>query len=180
MNTFTSRPSFAAAGMTILAAVAFLHTGASAQVDSGGPWTAWLGCWEEEASMYPDAAAASGRETVCVVPAASGTGAEAISLLDGSIVEREVLDASGARRSVVRDGCSGWESMQWSHDGKRVFQHSEFDCGSGLQRRSSGILTILPGGEWLSVHSVEAGEQADVRVVRRRPSTPERAGIEIA
>jgi hypothetical protein len=111
---------------------------------------------------------------VCVVPASGASGAsgasavEVVTAVDGEVTARERVEATGERRPVTRDGCSGWESAEWSADARRVYLRSEHECAGGLRQRSSGVFAISPAGEWLDVQGVSAGGHAGVRVLRHR------------
>jgi hypothetical protein len=172
------RLTVCAALLLAAATVPLQHAEAQApQTDAR--WHAWLGCWEGSAIGAPEEPPGP-TETVCVLPVAGASSVEAVSIVDGVVVEREVLDASGARRPMERDGCTGWESMQWSEDGRRLFTRAEFECAATLHHLSTGVLAILSGGEWLSSHSMTAGENSQVRVLRYRSIQPERVGAEFA
>lgn len=137
-----------------------LGSGTEAAAQDGQSWRAWAGCWE--------AVDAPGTPTLCVVPTADPAVAELVSVQNGAVVERERIDASGQRVARVREGCSGWEQAEWSPDGRRLYTQSEYDCEGGLRRTSSGISSLLPGGEWLNVQGVEVSSNTGVRAIRYR------------
>jgi hypothetical protein len=161
-----ARSSTALAAVAILAGLA-LHAapaGAqSAQMDER--WTAWLGCWAPTAPQPGMVAPDRGARMVCVIPAPGTTGVEVATLVDGKVAERTLLEATGERREGVREGCSGWESAEWSADGRRLYRRAEYTCAAGVKHRSSGVMSILPGGEWLDVQGVASAGAGGVRVV---------------
>lgn len=62
---------------------------------------------------------------------------------------------------------SGWERARWSSDSLRVFLSSELKCGA-LSRSSTGLMSISPNGEWLTVDAVKAGANEGVRAIHYR------------
>ena len=129
-------------------------------------WQAWLGCWEPT-----DAPPEAATQLVCVIPAAGTSAVEIHTVVDGRIVAREHVEATvgGARVANTRNGCTGWESAEWSPQGQRVYIRSEYVCPDGPRRSSSGLMAISATGEWLDVQGVAlAGGQTGVRVRRYR------------
>jgi hypothetical protein len=161
-----SRPSAA----TMLLAGVLIGAGAagaqSPQVDPR--WEPWLGCWETDDETRPLAA---GVTLTCVVPAA----VDIATVVDGRVMSREHIEASGERRSATKEGCSGWERATWSADGRRVFLRAEYDCAGGQKRASSGMIAMFAAGQWLDVRGINAQGATGVGVVRYRdaglPST---------
>jgi hypothetical protein len=136
-------------------------TEATAQEVQQG-WRALAGCWE--------AVEAPGLPTLCIVPTQDPAVAELVSVSDDAVVERERIEATGARVARVREGCSGWEQAEWSPDGRRLYTRSEHVCEGGLTRTSSGISSVLPSGEFLNVQGIEASGGSGVRALRYRPT----------
>lgn len=146
-------------------------TAASAQNTEPDPrWQAWLGCWEPADAPASVERGASDAPVLCVLPAADGSAVEMATVIDGKIVDRQRVETVEQRPSS-REGCTGWESVTWSPDGRRVYRHAEHTCAGDLQRRSTGLMAILPTGEWLDVQGVSAGGYTDVRVVRYREAS---------
>jgi len=153
---------------------------ARAQAPQTDPrWGAWLGCWAPASAPTGETAgtkqlsrpsSAAGALLVCIVPAAGSTGVDVATVADTQVVSRDRLEATGERRALDRDGCSGWESAQWSADGARVYLRSELACQGNLRRRSSGVMALSAEGEWLDVRSVSAGTRSNVRVLRYHAS----------
>ena len=111
------------------ASVLALASSASAQsMDSR--WLPFVGCWE----------AVGGEEEVgllCFTP--DGVGVELANVLDGEVVSTERLVADGAERDVSAEGCEGWESIEFSQDGRRAFTRTEFLCSEGEARSGTGV-----------------------------------------
>lgn len=129
-------------------------------------WYAWIGCWQPVAT--DGEAAAGAAPTVCVTPAAAGSGVEVATILGGAVSSRERLDASGAPVRADRESCTGFTTAEWSTDGRRIYRQSQHTCAGGFERRSSGIVAISPGGDWIDVEGLAAGTQEAVRAVRYR------------
>jgi len=131
-------------------------------------WTPWLGCWAPTA-VQPDGAAAVGAgaaQMMCVIPAAGASGVDVVTLIAGKVTDRTRIDATGERRESVREGCTGWESAEWSADGRRVYRSAEYTCAAGVQHRSSGVMSMTTAGEWLDVQGVASGGAGGVRALR--------------
>ncbi len=150
---------------------------ARAQAPQTDPrWGAWLGCWAPasaptsapsgDAKQLRQPSASSSALLVCVVPAAGSPGVDVATVADTQVVSRERVEANGERRPLEREGCTGWESAQWSAEGARVYVRSELTCQGNLRRRSSGVMALTAEGEWLDVRSVSAGTRSGVRVLR--------------
>jgi hypothetical protein len=166
---------------SVLFAGVVLLAGASAAPAQSAPtdarWQAWLGCWEPAGAM-PLPGEGSRDRMVCILPAAGASAVNMATIDSGHIVAREYIDAVGKRLPSSEGGCTGWQSAEWSQEGQRVFLKSEYDCGNGLKRVSSGILAMAPGGVWLDARSGYAQQGSGVRVFRYReaPIPPELEG----
>jgi hypothetical protein len=108
-------------------------------------WSPFVGCWEPL-----DAGAEAG--LLCFRP--SGQGVEMLNVVDGGIVSTEQISADGTRRSVSAEGCTGFESAQFSEDGLRVFTRSEFDCDAEV-RAGTGVMSFIAPNQWVDVRSLE-------------------------
>lgn len=140
---------------------------ASAQESRLDPrWYAWLGCWEPEAALT---GAGPTAPTVCVIPAATGSGVEVATLENGAVVAREPMSATGEPVALQRESCSGSTTASWSADGRRVYRTSQLSCPGGFQRNSTGIMAMTPAGEWIDVEGLAAPLDEAVRVMRYRP-----------
>lgn len=141
-------------------------------------WNAWLGCWEPVDNRTRGAIAATGLPTkasatiVCALPQPGSSAVEFATIADGKIVGRVRVDASGEKHNHSIEGCTGWERADWSADRSRVFLHSEFTCPGDIQRRSTGVLAIAPGVQWLDVQGITIAGQTATRVLRYRAVQP--------
>lgn len=138
------------------------HASAQSSTQTDSRWYPWLGCWAADS-------ASSGAALECIAPASTGSSADAISMADGKIVERDRLDPSGRPHAIRVDGCNGTETAHWSADGRRFFLNSTYSCGSGITGSSARLFSLLPTGEWLDVTDVQSGNGSIVNVVRRHP-----------
>lgn len=124
-------------------------------------WQAWLGCWR------PAEARLTGSSPyVCVIPGSRSSSIAVVTISNGKEISRQRIEATGQQRPITEDGCSGWESAQWSSDSRRIYMRSEVTCPGALRRTSSGILAISGGGEWLDVEVVRAGNGSGLAVAR--------------
>ena len=152
-------------------AVAALLTGDSLQAQAVLPdarWQAFVGCWAPstapaEASAMSANSSAS-LPLLCIVPT-RGSSVRLATVDDGNVMLADTVDASGVRRSVAREGCTGWESAEFAANGRRVHYSSEFDCG-GVRRASTGLISVTPDGELLDVQGITSGTGKSVRVAR--------------
>jgi hypothetical protein len=101
-----------------------------------------------------------------VTPATESSAISIATIVDGEAVSHTVIDASGSRKDVVQDECTGWESARWSASGNRVYLRSEFTCPGEISRSTNGVLAITEGGEWLDIQGITAGAHQGVQVVR--------------
>lgn len=108
-------------------------------------WSAFVGCWEPV-----DAGAEAGM--LCFRP--SGRGVEMFTVVDGAIASTEQVTADGTRRPVSAEGCTGYESAEFSEDGLRVFTRSQFDCGAEA-RAGTGVMSFVAPTQWVDVRSLE-------------------------
>ena len=140
--------------------------GARAQTQTDPRWDAWIGCWAPTTAKQLQQGSGANALLVCVMPVTGSTGVDVATVADTQVVARERIEASGERRAVDRDGCSGWDSAQWSATGARVYVRSELACQGNLRRRSNGVMALSAEGEWLDVRSATAGTRSGVRVLR--------------
>ncbi|HEY8175205.1 MAG TPA: hypothetical protein VIF32_05920, partial [Gemmatimonadaceae bacterium] len=139
-------------------------------------WLPWLGCWQP-----PAIETVVDSPRVCVFPTAGSAGVTIVSFVSGKEPSRQQLDATGQQRAVAKDGCTGWESEQFSADDQRVYLRSELTCSGSLKRVSSAVLAMSPEGDWIGVESVTAGGGTGVRVTRYRDAgIPDVVPTEIA
>jgi hypothetical protein len=144
----------------IVFAALIASTTAGAQKPVSPGWAALSGCWRPIGAH----ATTSDTDRVCVL-VSGANGADLVSLRGQNVVERTHIEADGRRHTVDRQGCTGWESAEFSADGKRLFLNGEQSCGA-LERKTSGLLTLAGNGDWINVVSVGADSGADLRVAR--------------
>lgn len=164
-------------GMGVLSAAflaVVLTTAPLAAQDVDYRWMAFLGCWEPTGE-----AAESG--LLCVRPAEDGV--ELFTVVAGEVTTSDIMVANAEQRPRSVEGCEGWETAEFSADGRRVFTHSEFVCGEGLPRVSSGVMSLTAPTQWLDVRSVDVGGEQVAWVQEYRLVGPERmaeAGVDDA
>lgn len=158
------------AASTLLAAFALLAgsaamSGVSAQSKSADArWQPWLGCWEPAGAV----ATANGH-MLCVLPVEGSAAVELATVDSDQVLAREKVVANGEQMKSDQSGCTGWKSATWSPDGEQLYLKSDFDCGAGLHRKSTGIFAMAPGGVWLDVQGVSTdNDEGGVRVIRYR------------
>jgi hypothetical protein len=156
----------ALASALVLPAVGASPLAAQGSASINPQWLPWVGCWQ---TVSNGAMIGTPASSVCVIPTSSPTAVEIATIVDGTITERDRVDASGAVRPSNEEGCEGTEVVQWSEDGRRLFRSTEQRCASNIQRTVSGLLAILPSGEWLNAQGVRVNGNTSVRVLRYRP-----------
>lgn len=150
--------------------IAFLGLASTASAQQAGAgWSAFAGCWTP-VSANGERNIAANTPRVCVLPTGSN-GAELLTVVGDSITERTPIDASGQRRDVGRQGCSGWEKAEFSADGRRLFLTGEQTCAGGLKRKTSGIFSLTANGDWVNAVDVSADSVSSVRVSRYATSS---------
>lgn len=164
-----SRPLYVAALAAVGIITVTVTAAAAASVAEADPrWLPWVGCWSPSGASEDAASAVSGVQRVCVTPVDGGDGVEFVSLANGEIVGRLRMEASGERRPVNREGCTGWESARWSADAERLYLRSELTCSGNITRRASGIIAVVSPSDWVDVQVVSVGDQRSVRILRYR------------
>ncbi len=168
------RRMYGAFGVVMVCATAVSLSPSSAFASAPGPvagvvmhatadarWSAWLGCWRPESmdGVAPPA------HVICVLPGVDA-GVSIATIANGRIVSEQVVVADGSRRAVNEGGCSGFESATWSQDGRRVFMKSELNCGSDINRTSSGVLALVSTASYVDVQTVEVAGERAARTVR--------------
>lgn len=151
---------------SILLSSAFLAIATVASAQSGPSWGAFSGCW---APIPAEGQAPAGATTpiVCVVP--NGNSADLATVVSQKVTERTTVVADGNRHDVSKQGCNGWESAQFSSDGRRLYLKSEQTCLGGVKRSTSGIFAIATNGDWVNAVNVAADSANSVRVSRYTP-----------
>ena len=130
-------------------------------------WAPWVGCWQPS-SLDPitqNLAPNKSAPIVCIAPAAGNATVDLFTINDSAVGTPERVDANGSRREVGRNGCTGWETAEFSPNAKRIYLKTEHKCTGNRTRMSTGIMSISPNGEWLDVQGVRMDAQSAVRVV---------------
>jgi hypothetical protein len=132
-----------------------------------GRWTPWVGCWQASSrdALSLELAPNKAAPVVCIVPAAGNATVDLVTVNGTKADAPERVDANGSRREVNREGCTGWETAEFSPDAKRIYLHSQHQCTGNRTRISSGIMSISPNGEWLDVQGVKVESHNGVRVI---------------
>jgi hypothetical protein len=164
----------ATAASVLLAAFVLLAgsaaaNGVSAQSTAADArWQPWLGCWEPVGPVE-----GLDSHMLCVLPVEGSPAVELATVDSDRVMVRERVVANGQQMKSEQSGCTGWKSAQWSPTGAQLYLKSDFDCGNGLHRKSSGIFAMAPGGVWLDVQGVSAngGAGGGVRVIHYRASS---------
>ncbi|MDH3271535.1 MAG: hypothetical protein OEN56_09400 [Gemmatimonadota bacterium] len=111
-------------------------------------WMPFIGCWE----------AVGADDTIGLLCfAESDGGVELSNVLNGEVVSTEILAADGQRRSVAAEGCDGWETVEFSADGRRAFTRTEFTCAEGDARSGTGVMAFTSPTFWVDVRVLDVG-----------------------
>lgn len=129
-------------------------------------WQPWLGCWTLGGLQPRVVGAMSQSHAVCIVPTSTSSAVDIATVENGKVVDRHRINADGVQHPSSKDGCTGWESAQWSVGERRVFVRSEYSCGGGLKQSASGVLAITGTGEWIDVQGISSGGNKGVRALR--------------
>lgn len=119
-------------------------------------WLAFTGCWHAENAPLTS--------LVCILP--EGDGARLLEVENGEIRKESRVVADGQPRPISEQGCSGFESANWSADRERVLLTTELTCGDHTRRLTSGIFSFTTMNQWLSVQAVTVGKEGGARTTR--------------
>ena len=138
-------------------------------------WLPWMGCWqlwEEQVDQTAaeDGAAFPDRTVVCLTPADDGRGARLMARSDSEVLVERTLVADGVRHALTEGDCTGWESRDWSDDGRRLFTRGEVRCGTDEPRRMSGISMLANRSTWVDIQSVSVGDRGHMEIRRYNPA----------
>lgn len=122
-------------------------------------WRAYLGCWSTVASgeRGPD---------VCFVPTSDSQTVERLLVSGDSILERSSVSSAGRRVERRQDGCTGWESGQWSADDRRLYTRTEFTCDGGRALVSTGLYAMVLPHQFSRIEGVTTRTGRGVRAIR--------------
>jgi hypothetical protein len=149
--------------LAVLAAVAVLPAGAQAQT-MDARWLPWVGCWQPVAQP--------GTPTdllVCISPQTSGTGVEIATVTGGQTVSTRAIVADGQRHTTEEEGCTGWQTAQFSSDGRRAYLRSESVC-DGMRQSASAIMAMSDVSEWIDAQSLGMADERVTRILRYTPA----------
>ena len=165
LSSKSGRTLFAAALVLGSATLAGAQSTQIAAADAR--WAPWVGCWQPSANdaMAQNLAPNKSLPVVCVVPTAGSTTVDLVTINDATVGAPERVDANGSRRQVGRDGCTGWETAEFSADARRIYIKTQHECTGNRTRTSTGIMSMSPNGEWLDVQGIKVDSHSAVRVV---------------
>lgn len=152
------------ANLTATALLAIAASSASAQTAAiyGAGLEAWTGCWSAEESSAPAAVL----RFVCITPTANVNVAN-VTAIDGNIIARETIDATGRPIELEALGCTGTRRAAWSRDSRRLFLWSTGVCRD-VPITTWSIFSISRSGEWVRVEGSAVRGTTRVRVARLR------------
>ncbi len=137
----SARTRFRGPGVGIALAASLLASSQrlAAQQDTtvriDGRWRAYIGCW----ASYTEAVRGA---DLCIVPTRDSETVEMISVVHDSITSRTTITASGQRAFRTRADCTGWDSVRWSLDERRLYIRTEYVCPTGLTQVSTGMIAM--------------------------------------
>ena len=157
-----------AAAIALAAAIAIpavAQSPAGPQADAR--WQAWLGCWTPAGTLIR-VVGKSAPSAVCVVPSASASSVDVLTVSGGKIVDSTHVDADGQPHALSRDGCTGWQTAKWSPSARRVYLKSEFNCKGAPVTHVSAVYAMAGSGEWIDVQGMRVDKNTGVHTVRYR------------
>ena len=143
-------------------------------------WQPWLGCWKPSGAITPVVSAgesiSAAPTMICIVPGGNATSVDVVNFSGGSITERTIIDPAQSTAKKV-DDCSGLETAKWSADGRRLLLRGTFNCGRGIARVESGVMSIDADGQWVQAQSVKVGGNVTTFVAQFRDTGIAMEGI---
>lgn len=137
--------SSALSGIGLVAAGLLFAAPAQAQ-QADARWLPFVGCWE-----------AVGAEDdiglLCFAPSEGGV--LLTNVVNGEVASTERLVADGRQRPINAEGCDGWESVEFSADGRRAFTTTEFTCAEGEARSGTGVMAFTAPNFWVDVRELD-------------------------
>ncbi len=163
----------------LVATLLLLSVGpAQAQNNTDPRWLPWVGCWQPLDSLGGQV---DDSPMLCFRPVSGGPGVEMLSVEGAEITSHRTIVADGRAHQEKREGCSGTMRVQFSSDGQRVFTVSDLTCEGGVERRTTGIMSLSRPTRWLDVKSLDMGGHSTPWVERYGLASPSRvrgAGLE--
>ncbi|MFI5233773.1 MAG: hypothetical protein ACHQSE_14840 [Gemmatimonadales bacterium] len=156
------------AAIALAAAIAMPATAqSSAGTQTDGRWQAWLGCWTPAGTLVR-VVGKSSQSVVCVLPAASASAVDLMTVSGGKIIDSSHVDADGQPHAISREGCTGWQTAKWSPSARRVYLKSEFNCKGAAATHVSAVYAMAGSGEWIDVQGMRVDKNSGVHTVRYR------------
>lgn len=137
--------SRALTSLGLAAALAVLAVPSHAQ-QTDARWLPFVGCWEAVGSEDEIG-------LLCFSP--SDGGVLLTNVVDGEVASTERLAADGQQRPINAEGCDGWESVDFSQDGRRAFTRTEFTCAQGDTRSGTGVMAFTAPNFWVDVRELD-------------------------
>jgi hypothetical protein len=137
-------------------------------------WQAWLGCWTPAGTLIR-VVGKTEPSIVCVVPAASASAVDVMTVSGGKVVDSTHVDANGQPHAISKDGCTGWQSAKWAPSARRVYIKSEFNCKGAATTHVSAVYAMAGSGEWLDVQGMRVEKNSGVHAVRYREADDDAA-----
>ena len=165
----SSIPQPAVRRLTALALAALVAMPAAAQssAQTDGRWQPWLGCWTPAGTLIRVVGKAN-NSMVCVVPSATASAVDVMTVSNGKIADSTHVDADGQPHALSKDGCAGWQSAKWSPSARRVYIKSEYNCKGSPTTHLSAVYAMAGSGEWIDVQGMRVDKNSGVHSVRYR------------
>lgn len=163
-HTLRTTAFIVASALVFLPTHGSLAQSAANSTQTDARWYAWLGCWAPDTST--STTRTTSPSTTCIVPVAGSRAVDAMTIVGGTVVTRDRLDAGGKPHTVDGQGCKGTESTSWSASGRRVFLQASYTCAGGTPGSSTTIFAFSPNGEFLRIERVRSGGGSIVSVDR--------------
>lgn len=177
MKMFTRGSTTGLMGL-LAAAVLLLGVSPARAQSTDARWLPWVGCWQPLDSL---GARNDESPMICFRPVSGQAGVEMLSVQGAEITSHRIVLADGQGHHEERDGCSGTTMARFSSDGQRVFTTADLQCEGGVERRTTGIMSLTQPNRWLDVKSLDVGDQSTPWVEHYGQAAPSRvrgAGLE--
>jgi hypothetical protein len=101
---------------------------------------------------------------VCVSPGDGPAGIVIRTFADDQVIVQDAVVADGERHPPRDPGCRGWQAVEWSSSGTRLFTSAESTCAGEQLVSLSGFTTITPDDRWIDIQTVTANGRTGMRV----------------